>query len=53
LKKYLLSLSMQDRTEKRAGFSLDALQEIADIQLQNDRFLMDAVRTWQPGILNP
>lgn len=53
LKKYLLSLSMQDRTEKRAGFSLDALKEIADIQIQNDRFLMDAVRTWQPGIVNP
>src|SRR4029078_13517450 len=27
LKKYLLSLSMQDRSEKRAGFSLEALKE--------------------------
>lgn len=53
LKKYLLSLSMQDRKEKRAGFSLEALKEIADIQIQNDRFLMEAVRSWQPGFVNP
>lgn len=53
LKKYLLSLSMQDRKEKRAGFSLEALKEIADIQIQNDRFLMETVRSWQPGFVNP
>ncbi len=53
LKKYLQSLSMQDRNEKRAGFSLEALKEIADIQIQNDRFLMDAVRGWQKGFVNP
>jgi hypothetical protein len=53
LKKYLLSLSMQDRAEKRAGFSLEALKEIADIQTQNDRFLTDEVRSWQPGFVNP
>lgn len=53
LKKYLLSLSMQDRDEKRAGFPLEALKEIADIQIHNDRFLTDAVRGWQPGFVNP
>ncbi len=53
LKKYLLSLSMQDRNEKRAGFPLEALKEIADIQSQNDRFLMEGMRTWQPGFINP
>jgi len=52
LKKYLLSLSMQDRSEKRAGFSLEALKEIADIQIQNDRFLMEAARGWQTGFVH-
>lgn len=53
LKKYLLSLSMQDRAEKRAGFSLEALKEIADIQILNDRFLVDGVTTWKAGFHNP
>ena len=52
LKKYLLSLAMQDRSEKRAGFSLEALKEIADIQVQNDRFLMEAARGWQTGFVH-
>lgn len=53
LRKYLLSLSMQDRTEKRAGLALEALKEIADIQIQNDRFLMETGSSWQAGFVHP
>lgn len=52
LHKYLASLSLQDRGKQRAGFPLDVLQEIADIQLQNDRFLPHATTSWQNGFIN-
>jgi hypothetical protein len=52
LQKYLLSLSIQDRGEKRAGFPLEALKEIADIQTENDRFLLQPVVGWQPAFVN-
>ena len=46
LQKYLLSLSIQDRQEKRAGFPLEAMKEISDIQAANDRFLMNPLTGW-------
>ena len=52
LQKYLLSLSIQDRGEKRAGFPLEALKEIADIQAENDRFLAQPVTGWQQSFVN-
>jgi hypothetical protein len=52
LQKYLLSLSIQDRGEKRAGFPLEALKEIAEIQTENDRFLLNPVTGWQPAFIN-
>jgi hypothetical protein len=52
LQKYLLSLSIQDRGEKRAGFPLEALKEIADIQAENDRFLTQPVVGWQKSFVN-
>ena len=52
LQKYLLSLSMQDRGEKRAGFPLEALSEISDIQIENDRFLAPPVTGWQQNFVN-
>lgn len=52
LQKYLLSLSIQDRGEKRAGFPIEALKEIADIQTENDRFLLQPVTGWQPAFIN-
>jgi hypothetical protein len=52
LQKYLLSLSMQDRGEKRAGFPLEALSEISDIQIENDRFLAPATTGWQQNFVN-
>lgn len=52
LQKYLSSLSLQDRGKQRAGFPLDVLKEIADIQLQNDRFLPHNVTGWQNGFVN-
>jgi hypothetical protein len=52
LQKYLLSLSMQDRGEKRAGFPLEALKEISEIQLENDRFLSPPTTGWQQGFVN-
>lgn len=52
LQKYLISLSLQDRGEKRAGFTLEALKEVADIQIENDRFLSKPVSGWQPAIVN-
>ncbi|MES2935329.1 MAG: DUF2726 domain-containing protein [Pseudomonadota bacterium] len=52
LQKYLISLSIQDRAGKRAGFSLEALQEIANIQLQNDEFISRSVAGWQPAFVN-
>ena len=52
LQKYLLSLSIQDRGEKRAGFPIEALKEIADIQTENDRFLLQPVTGWQPAFVN-
>ena len=53
LQKYLITLSLQDRADKRAGFTIEALKEIADISKENDRFLTKPAETWQPGILNP
>ncbi|HEY8027504.1 MAG TPA: DUF2726 domain-containing protein [Burkholderiaceae bacterium] len=52
LQKYLLSLSIQDRGEKRAGFPVEALKEITDIQIENDRFLAGPVTGWQPAFVN-
>ena len=52
LQKYLLSLSIQDRGEKRAGFPVEALKEITDIQMENDRFLSGPVTGWQPAFIN-
>lgn len=52
LQKYLLSLSIQDRGEKRAGFPLEVLKEIAEIQTENDRFLLQPVTGWQPAFIN-
>lgn len=52
LRKYLLSLSIQDRPKKRAGFPMEALKEISDIQIQNDWFLVRAATSWQVGIVN-
>jgi hypothetical protein len=52
LQKYLVSLSIQDRGEKRAGFPLEALKEIADISAENDRFLVLPVTGWQPAVVN-
>lgn len=52
LQKYLLTLSIQDRGEKRAGFPIEALKEIADIQTENDRFLSRPVTAWQPAFIN-
>ncbi len=52
LQKYLLSLSIQDRGEKRAGFPVEALKEITDIQIENDRFLSGPVTGWQPSFIN-
>jgi len=52
LQKYLLSLSIQDRGEKRAGFPLEALKEIAEIQTENERFLAQPVTGWQPAFIN-
>ena len=52
LQKYLLSLSIQDRGEKRAGFPVEALKEITDIQMENDRFLTGPVTGWQPAFVN-
>lgn len=52
LQKYLLSLSIQDRGEKRAGFPIEALKEIADIQTENERFLLQPVTGWQKSFIN-
>lgn len=52
LQKYLQSLSIQDRGEKRAGFPVEALKEITDIQMENDRFLVGPVTGWQPAFVN-
>lgn len=52
LQKYMRSLSIQDRGEKRTGFSADALKEISDIQFENDRFFVDAVTGWQTAFVN-
>ncbi|CAN5399151.1 hypothetical protein BH11PSE11_BH11PSE11_14380 [soil metagenome] len=52
LQKYLSSLAIQDRGETRAGFSIEVLREISDIQTQNDRYLMGPVTGWQPSIIN-
>ncbi len=52
LQKYLQSLSIQDRGEKRAGFPVEALKEITDIQMENDRFLIPPVTGWQPAFIN-
>lgn len=52
LQKYLLSLSIQDRGEKRAGFPHEALKEITAIQVENDRFLSMPVVGWQPSFVN-
>jgi uncharacterized protein YneF (UPF0154 family) len=52
LQKYLLSLSIQDRGETRAGFPQEALKEITAIQTENDRFLAIPVTGWQPAFVN-
>lgn len=52
LQKYLISLSIQDRGETRAGFSIEVMREISDIQAQNDRYLMNPVTGWQTTNIN-
>ena len=52
LQKYLQSLAIQDRGEKRAGFPVEAHKEITDIQMENDRFLTGPVTGWQPAFVN-
>lgn len=52
LQRYLDTLTMQDRGEKRAGFSIEVLKEITDIKAENDRFLMNSGATWHTGFVN-
>jgi hypothetical protein len=52
LQKYLLSLSIQDRGEARAGFPPEAMKEVFDIQAENDRFLMQHPVGWQTAALH-
>ncbi|MGZ3252746.1 MAG: DUF2726 domain-containing protein [Burkholderiaceae bacterium] len=52
LHRYLDTLTMQDRGEKRAGFSLEVLKEITDIKAANDRFLRNSDANWHTGFVN-
>jgi hypothetical protein len=52
LHRYLDTLTMQDRGEKRAGFSLEVLKEITDIKAANDRFLRNSDANWSTGFVN-
>jgi hypothetical protein len=53
LQRYLETLTMQDRGEKRAGFSLEVMKEITEIKTANDRFLRLSDSGWHNGFLNP
>ena len=52
LQRYLETLTMQDRGEKRAGFSLEVMKEITEIKAANDRFLRASDSGWQTGFVN-
>jgi hypothetical protein len=52
LQRYLETLTMQDRGEKRAGFPLDVLKEVTDIKTENDRFLRMSDTAWHTGYVN-
>jgi hypothetical protein len=52
LQRYLDTLTMQDRGEKRAGFSLEVMKEITDIKAANDRFLRNPDPSWHTGFVN-
>ncbi|WP_394777500.1 DUF2726 domain-containing protein [Undibacterium sp.] len=54
LKRYLNSLSLQDRGVERVGFPREVLREIAVIQAENERYLQRAVPrpTWHDSFIN-
>lgn len=52
LHRYLDTLTMQDRGEKRAGFSLEVMKEITEIKAANDRFLRNSDPSWHTGFVN-
>jgi hypothetical protein len=52
LQRYLDTLTMQDRGEKRAGFSIEVIKEITDIKAANDRFLQSSDGGWATGFVN-
>lgn len=52
LHRYLETLTMQDRGEKRAGFSLEVMKELTEIKAANDRFLRNGEAGWQTGFVN-
>ncbi|MGZ3237487.1 MAG: DUF2726 domain-containing protein [Burkholderiaceae bacterium] len=52
LHRYLDTLTMQDRGEKRAGFSLEVMKEITEIKAANERFLRNADANWHTGFVN-
>jgi hypothetical protein len=53
LEKYLMSLSIQDRGNSRAGLRPEALGEITNIQAANQRFLMPSTAStpWDVNFL--
>ncbi|MES2104082.1 MAG: DUF2726 domain-containing protein [Pseudomonadota bacterium] len=54
LKRYLASLSLQDRGVERVGFPREVLREIAAIQAENERYIQRAVprTTWHDSFVN-
>jgi hypothetical protein len=54
LKKYLATLSVQNRGEVRVGFPIEVLNEIATINAENERYLArsEPKSPWQPNIVN-
>jgi hypothetical protein len=52
LHRYLDTLTMQDRGEKRAGFSLEVMKEITEIKAANERFLKTGDANWHTGFVN-
>ncbi|HTD03037.1 DUF2726 domain-containing protein [Undibacterium sp.] len=54
LKRYLASLSLQDRGVERVGFPREVLREIAVIQAENERYIQRAVprTTWHNSFIN-
>ncbi|GGC70662.1 DUF2726 domain-containing protein [Undibacterium terreum] len=54
LKRYLASLSLQDRGVERVGFPREVLREISAIQAENERYIQRAVprTTWHNSFIN-